>query len=124
MRGGADLGLNGARTTMASLTARSMIVGVLVSARATASTTHVAGDSEMMRFSGPVWGSAFAIEGGHGLFGGTATLGLSSPLQVERARTTLLVPVAYDLMTGALSTATTMVDLAPDSCELDVELGW
>lgn len=51
-------------------------------------------------------------------------MGLSSPLRVERARTTLLVPVAYDLMTGALSTATTMVDLAPESRELDVELGW
>lgn len=124
MRGSANLGLSGARTTMASLTARRMIAGVLVSARATASTTYVAGGSELMRFSGPVWGSAFAIQGAHGLFGATATLGLSSPLRVERARTTLLVPVAYDLMTGALSTATTMVDLAPDSRELDVELGW
>jgi len=124
LRGGVQLGLSGARTTMASLTARRMIVGVLVSARATASTTRVASGSELMRFSGPVWGSAFAIEGAHGLFGGTATLGVSSPLRVERARTTLLVPVAYDLMTGALSTATTMVDLAPAARELDLELGW
>lgn len=78
----------------------------------------------MMRFSGPVRGSAFAVEGARGLFGGTATLGVSSPLRVERARSTLVVPVAYDLMTGALTTATIMVDLAPDARELDLELGW
>jgi len=124
LRGGIELGLGGARTTMASLTARRMIAGVLVSARATASTTRVAGGSEMMRFSGPVRGSAFAIEGARRLFGGTATLGVSSPLRVERARSTLLVPIAYDLMTNVLTTATTMVDLVPDARELDLELGW
>ncbi len=124
MRGGVEFGLSGARTTMASLTARRMVAGVLVSARATASTTRVAGGSETMRFLGPVRGGAFAVEGARGLFGGTATLGVSSPLRVERARATLLMPVAYDLMTGALTTATTTVDLAPDSRELDLELGW
>ncbi|MEH3036157.1 MAG: S8 family serine peptidase [Sphingomonas adhaesiva] len=124
MRGGVELGLDGARTTMASLTARRMIAGVLVSARATASTTRVVGGSEMMRFSGPVRGSAFAVEGARRLLGGTAMLGVSSPLRVERARSTLLVPVAYDLMTGALTTTTTMVDLAPDARELDLEIGW
>lgn len=124
MRGGVELGLSGARTTMASFTARRMIAGVLVSARATASTTRVAGGSEMMRFSGPVRGSAFAVEGARGLFGGSATLGVSSPLRVERARSALVVPIAYDLMTGVLTTATTMVDLVPDARELDLELGW
>ncbi|GAA0460185.1 hypothetical protein [Sphingomonas molluscorum] len=78
----------------------------------------------MLRFSGPVSGSAFAIEGARSLFGGLATLGISSPLRVERARATLLAPVAFDLMTGVLTTATTAVDLAPSARELDFELGW
>jgi hypothetical protein len=124
LRGGTEFGLNGARTTMASLTARRMIAGVLVSARATASTTHVDGGSEMLRFSGPVSGSAFALEGARSLFGGLATLGVSSPLRVERARATLLAPIAFDLMTGVLTTATTAIDLAPSARELDLELGW
>ncbi|GAA0455335.1 S8 family serine peptidase [Sphingomonas molluscorum] len=124
LRGGAEFGLHGARTTMASLTARRMIVGVLVSARATASTTRVDGGSEMLRFSEPVSGSAFALEGARNLFGGLATLGVSSPLRVERARATLLAPVAFDLMTNVLTTATTAIDLAPSARELDLELGW
>jgi subtilisin family serine protease len=124
LRGGTEFGLNGARTTMASLTARHMIAGVLVSARATASTTRIDGGSEMLRFSGLVSGSAFAVEGARSLFGGLATVGISSPLRVERARATLLAPVAFDLMTGALTTATTAINLAPTARELDLELGW
>lgn len=123
-RGGSELGLVGARTTMASVTARRAVVGVLLSARATASTTHVYGGSELMRFSGPVRGTAFAIEGAHGLLGGVATLGMSSPLRVERAGATLQLPVAYDLVTGVLTTADTALDLTPHAREVDFELGW
>lgn len=124
MAAGADIGLGGARTTMASLTVRRTLAGVPVSARVTAAVTRIDGGSDMLRFSGPVSSSAFAVEGAQPLFGGTATLGLSSPLRVERARATLLVPVSYDLVSGVLTTATSTVDLAARARETDLELGW
>jgi hypothetical protein len=124
MRGDATLGLAGARTTLATLTYRQTLAGVDLTARATASSTRASGGSDMLRFGGPLIGSAFALEGARSLFGGRATLGLSSPLRVERARAMLLAPVSFDLVSGALATRTVAVDLAPDARELDLELGW
>ena len=117
-------GLTSASTTMATLTMRRTLAGVAWSARASAATTRVRGGSDLMRFAQPVLGTAFAFEGARGLLGGIATFGLSSPLRVERARATMLVPVAYDLMTGTLATRTASVDLTPSARELDIELGW
>ncbi len=36
----------------------------------------------------------------------------------------MVLPVTYDLMSGALATRTAVVDLVPKARELDVELGW
>jgi len=124
LSGGADLGLEGASTTMATLTMRRTIAGLMLSARATAANTRVRGGSELMRFDQPVLGTAYAVEGARGLLGGVATLGLSSPLRVERARATMVLPVTYDLMSGAMATRMAVVDLVPKARELDVELGW
>lgn len=124
MRGDATLGLAGARTSLATLTYRQTLAGIDLAARATASSTRASGGSDLLRFRGSLIGSAFAVEGAHGLFGGRATLGLSSPLRVERARAVLLAPVSFDLVSGALTTHTVAVDLAPDVRELDLELGW
>jgi hypothetical protein len=124
LSGGADLGLDGASTTMATLTMRRTVAGVALSARATAANTRVRGGSELMRFNQPVLGTAYAVECARGLLGGVATFGLSSPLRVERARTTMVLPVTYDLMSGALATRMAVVDLVPKARELDVELGW
>ncbi len=124
MRGDAALGLSGGRTTLATLTYRRTLVGVDLTARATASSTRAHGGSNLLRFDGPLIGSAFSLEGARELFGGRATLGLSSPLRVERARAVLLAPVSFDLVTGALSTRAVAVDLAPNARELDLELGW
>lgn len=124
MAGEATLGLAGARTTLATLTFRRSFAGVDLAARATASSTRAAGGSDLMRFDGGLTGAAFSLEGGRALFGGRATIGLSSPLRVERARAVLLAPVSFDLVTGALATRTIAVDLAPDARELDLELGW
>lgn len=124
MRGDATLGLNGARTTLATLTYRRMLAGIELTARATASSTRAHGGSDLLRFDGPLIGSAFVVEGARGLFGGRATLGLSSPLRIERAHAVLLAPVSFDLISGALMTRTVAVDLAPDARELDLELGW
>lgn len=124
MAGGVDVGLGGARTMLSSLTMRRAIGGVAVSARVTAGTTRIEGGSDMMRFVGAVSSSAFAIEAAQTLFGGSATLGLSSPLRVGRARATMLLPVSYDLTSGALTAAAEIVDLAPTARELDLEFGW
>jgi hypothetical protein len=124
MRGDATLGLNGARTTLATLTYRHMLAGIDLTARATASWTRAQGGSDLLRFGGPLIGSAFSLEGARGLFGGRATLGLSSPLRVERARAVLLAPMSFNLVSGALTTRAVAVDLAPEARELDLELGW
>lgn len=109
---------------MSSITMHRMITGISVSARVSAATTRIDGGSDMMRFAGPVSSTAFAVEGTRSLFGGMATLGLSSPLRVERARATMLLPVSYDLISGVLTTATATTDLAPTARELDLEFGW
>jgi subtilisin family serine protease len=124
LRGAVDLALIGGRTTLATLTASRSIAGLLLSARATASTTRVSGGSDLLRFTGPITGSAFAIDAAHRLGRGTVTLGLSSPLRLERARAVVEAPVTYDLMTGALATRAATVDLTPTAREMDVELGW
>ncbi len=124
MRGDATLGLAGARTTLATLIYRQTLAGIDLTAKATASSTRASGGSDLLRFGGRLVGSSFAVEGARGVFGGRATLGLSSPLRVERARAMLLTPVSFDLVSGALATRTVAVDLAPDARELDLELGW
>jgi subtilisin family serine protease len=124
LRGATGFSLSGGRTTLATLTASRAVAGLLLSARATAASTKVEGGSDLLRFTGPLVGSAFAVDAAHRLGGGTATLGLSSPLRLERARATVQAPVAYDLMSGALTTRTASIDLAPTARELDVELGW
>ncbi|GAA3724920.1 hypothetical protein GCM10022268_36150 [Sphingomonas cynarae] len=124
LRGASGFALSGGRTTLATLTASRGIAGLLLSARATAATTRVEGGSDLLRFTGPLVGSAFAFDAARRLAGGTATLGLSSPLRLERARATVQAPVAYDLMSGALTTRTASIDLMPTARELDVELGW
>ncbi|WP_347092304.1 S8 family serine peptidase [Sphingomonas parapaucimobilis] len=124
LRGPAGFALSGSRTTLATLTASRSVAGVLLSARATAAATRIAGGSDLLRFTGPMTGTAFALDAAHRLGGGTVTLGLSSPLRLERARAVVEAPVAYDLMTGVLATRLTSVDLTPTAREMDVELGW
>jgi hypothetical protein len=124
LRGATGFALSGGRTTLATLTASRAIAGLLLSARATTASTKVEGGSDLLRFTGPLVGSAFAVDAAHRLGGGTAMLGLSSPLRLERARATVQAPVAYDLMSGALTTRTVRIDLTPTARELDIELGW
>ncbi|MFH8651974.1 S8 family serine peptidase [Sphingomonas paucimobilis] len=117
--------LRGGRTTLATVVARRTIAGVALTTRVTTGSTSVDGGSDgPIRFDGRIVSTAFAVEGARPLLGGLATLGLSSPLRVERARASLLVPVAYDLMSGALAEERRTFDLSPTARELDLELGW
>lgn len=123
--GMAASGLRGGRTTLATVVARRTLAGVALTARATTGSTSVDRDGDgLVRFDGRIVSTAFAVEGARPLLGGLATLGLSSPLRVERARASLVVPVAYDLMSGVLVEERRTFDLSPTARELDLELGW
>lgn len=124
LRGDASLGLSGARTTMVTATAARTLAGVTLTGRATIARTRVDGDGDLLRFDRSLLATAFSAEAGHRLLGGLATLGLSSPLHVERAVAMVRVPVSYDLASGALVTATAPIDIAPSAREMDLELGW
>jgi subtilisin family serine protease len=121
---GAGLGIEGGRTRLATITASRAVAGVTLTGRATVGRTRVEGGSDLLRFAGPVVSTAFQLEAARPAFGGLMTLGLSSPLRVERARASLDVPVAYDLIGGTLATERRTFDLSPTARELDLELGW
>lgn len=124
LQGATSFGVSGGRTNLATVSARRMLGPVLLSARATAATTRVAGGSDLLRFTGRLTGTAFAFDAAHPLGGGTVTLGVSSPLRLDRARAVVDAPVTFDLMTGTLSTRSAVVDLTPTAREMDVEIGW
>jgi len=119
---GFDLG--DARTTMATLNATRSIGKLVLIGRGSITSTKVRGESDLLRFDGPLIGTAFALEGAHPLWGGRFTLGLASPLRLERAPAIVSAPVTYDLMSGSLKTRAHALDLAPDAREIDLELGW
>ena len=119
---GFDLG--DARTTMATLNAFSSFGQLVLTGRGSIASTRITGAGDLLRFDGPLIGTAFALEGAHPLWGGRFTVGLSSPLRLERARAIVAAPVTYDLMTGALDTEDLLLNLAPDAREIDIELGW
>ncbi len=124
LRDDAGAGAADARTLLATTTLRRNFAGMQLSGRATVGSSSAADAVAGVRFDGRIISIAFAVEGARPLFGGLATLGLSSPLRVERARASLLVPVAYDLMSGALAEKRRTFDLSPAARELDLELGW
>ena len=124
MRGGSELAIDGAHTLLTSVTLDQELAGFALSARAMMGSTEVHGGSALMRFDGPVLSSAFALRAAHRLFGGDVSLGLSSPLRVERARATMLAPIAFDLISGAYTIGLRRFDLSPTAREKDVELGW
>lgn len=119
----AGMGPEGARTRMATLSAERGIAGWHMTARATLARTDARG-GELVRFSGPITSTAFALDASRPLLAGLLDLGLSSPLRVQHARASVEVPLAYDLMTGALATGRRDLDLAPSARELDLEAGW
>ena len=109
---------------MATLKATRSIGELVLTGRGSIASTRVMDASDLLMFDGPLVGTAFALEGAHPLWGGRFTLGLSSPLRLERARAIVAAPIAYDLMTGALDTEDQFLDLTPDAREIDLELGW
>ncbi|WP_081668587.1 S8 family serine peptidase [Sphingomonas phyllosphaerae] len=121
---GARVGAAGARTMLLTLSGAHTIRGIALTARLTASRTAPRGGSALLRLDRPLTGSAFMLEGSTLLFGGRATLGVSSPLRLDRASAMAKVPLSFDLIGGTLSEAVRRVDLTPRARECDLELGW
>lgn len=117
-------GTTAADSTLVTLTGQRRLAGVALSARATVGMTRADGAAALFGFTSPILSSAFSLEGSHGFLGGLASLGIASPLRVERASAAVMVPVAYDLVTGALTQERRTLDLAPSARELDLSLGW
>jgi len=113
-----------AHTSMATLSARGMVMRTLLSVRGSVTTTRVKGGFGLLRFDGPLTGAAFSAEGSRIFLGGVATIGVSSPLRVERARTWIEAPESYDLISGSLVTALTAINLTPDAREMDLAFRW
>ncbi|WP_174278314.1 S8 family serine peptidase [Sphingomonas bacterium] len=112
-----------ARTRVATLAAAHELGSWRLGARATLAVTDVQGGGRL-RFTGPVTSTAFGVEASRPTLGGLLDLGLSSPLRVQHARASLEVPLAFDLVTGALATGRRDLDLAASARELDLEAGW
>ena len=93
-------------------------------AEATAGRTTATGSSELLRFTAPITSTAFSLRGRMALLGGQLQLGLASPLRVQTARASVLVPLVYDLAAGTLMSEQRLIDLTPTARELDLELGW
>ena len=122
--GDGALGHPNSRTTLATVTGQRQVAGMLLSARATVGNTRARDGGDLLRFTGPIVSTAFSLDTSRGVRGGLATVGLSSPLRVVRARASLLAPVSYDLITGALIEQRRELDLGPNARELDLSLGW
>ena len=121
---GDGLDLGDAHTTMATLSATRSIGELILTGRGSIASTRVRGATDLLEFDGPLIGTAFALEGAYPLWAGKFTLGLSSPLRLERARAIIAAPVTYDLISGSLETRALAFNLAPDAREIDLELGW
>ena len=124
LRGGAGIGIRGGRTTLGGLSLTRRVGGIDLSGSAWAGSTRVEGGSGLLRFPGRLVSTAFSFQGARSLFGGTGSIGVSSPLRVERARASLLMPVTYDLISGTLATERRTIDLSPSAREMDLEFAW
>ncbi len=122
--GDMSLGLAGARTLLTTATIRRSLAGLMLSGRATIGSTHADRGAGPIRFANRLVSSAFSFDAVRSLFGGWASFGVASPLRVERARASVLVPISYDLATGDLTEERRSFDVSPRARELDLELGW
>lgn len=121
---GATLDGANARSWLATLTGAQRIAGIDWRARVTMSRTRPRGGSALLRLDRDLTGSAFALAGSKVLLGGSMTLGVSSPLRLNRGSGLAVVPLSYDLIGGTLRKTVQRVDLTPRTREWDVELGW
>lgn len=124
LTGAGAFAIEGARSTFASLGWSGEVADFQLTGEAMAGRTQVASRSAMLAFADPVLSSGFRLQADHMAFGGIATLGLTSPLKVERATLRYTAPVAYDLASRELVTETRAFGIAPDAREMNVELGW
>lgn len=124
LRGSGAFAIQGARSSFASFGWRGDIGSVRLNGLAMAGRTTVRSPDTLIAFTGPVQSAGFHFDASRPMFGGAMLLGLTSPLKVERANLRYTRAVGYDVETRSLIDATSLIDLAPDARELDLELGW
>ncbi|MFC7538132.1 S8 family serine peptidase [Sphingomonas sp. GCM10030256] len=86
--------------------------------------TRVTTRNALIQLADPVLSSGFRFSATHGIFGGRALFGLTSPLKVERAQLRYEAPTSYDPETRSTIETVRLINLAPSARELNVEAGW
>jgi subtilisin family serine protease len=124
LRGKGAFAINGATSNFATFGWTGALGAIGVDLRAMAGTTKVHTGSESFRFDGPVLSSGLSAYAHVSALGGQATLGMTSPLYVERANVALKTGTSYDLQNRQLVSETRLIDIDPDAREMNVELGW
>lgn len=124
MRGTGAFDIQGAKSTFATLGWNGQFGGFNLLGEVMAGRTKVQSRSAMLEFADAVLSSGFRFQADHAAFGGIATLGLTSPLKVERATLRYTAPVAFDVEAMELVNKTTQFGIAPDAREMNIELGW
>ena len=124
MRGAGAFEIEGAKSTFVTLGWSGEVAGFNLTGEAMGGRTKVKTRNALIDFGDAVLSSGFRLKAERDAFGGTALLGLTSPLKVERAQLRYTVPVAYDVNKQSLVTETGTVNLAPSARELNLEMGW
>lgn len=123
MRGTGAFAISGSTSTFVTLGWSGSVAGFRLAGEAMGGRTSVRGRSDMVRF-GSILSSGFRFQADHSAFGGVASLGMTSPLRVERATLHYTSPVAFDQATHELINETRSFGLAPEAREMNLELGW
>lgn len=125
MRGNGAFQINGADSTFLALSWSGAVTrGWALSGQVMGGSTRVDTPSAMLGFKGPVLSTGFQVEASHALFGGLGSVGLTSPVKVERADVRFTYASDYDLDTEQLVDSTRTFNIAPAAREMNLELGW
>lgn len=123
LRGSGDYRIDGADSTFATIGWRGRLAGLGLAAEGMAGRTVVRARIPSLAFD-PMISSGFRLQADHMAFGGVATLGLTSPMHVDRAPVRITGPNEFDHASLLGIDATRRYDLAPDAREIDAEIGW
>ncbi len=118
-----EYAIRGADSTFVSLGWRGDFAGFRLMGEAIAGRTVVDAQIARLAFE-PIVSTGFRMQADQPLLGGLASLGLTSPLRVDRAMVRFTGPSGFDVAALATVDETRRFDLAPDAREFDVELGW
>lgn len=123
LRGSGDYRIDGADSTFATIAWRGRLAGFGLAAEGMAGRTVVRARIPSLAFD-PMISSGFRVQADHAAFGGIATLGVKSPMHVDRAPVRFTGPTGFDYGSLLGVDETRRYDLAPDVREVDAEVAW